>query len=271
MRSFPSASSSGSRALASLRSTARNSWSASGGSSRTPGCASPRWRDASTNWKASSPRPSSRPFSRTRRWTRGPQLPHPLTLFFCRTFWSQEHWERGRTLVNVLFFFLCRWMKATVMTQTCRSSACLVVILSIQKWRWGTWRDVTQRWSKCGELHTDQHWQERADFFVTSSNVSQQYESQTSFGSMYPTRIEGWEELLWFTNVLKRIHLNLLQLLFSPQSNQTFLWRVQPPKQNLLQEASGFVSRTFQRSKGQGKSTLKIFCVCLEPYIVSES
>lgn len=67
-RSSPSVSSSGSRVPASPRSTVRSTWSASVGNSRTPGFASQRWSDASTNWKASSPKPSSRRFSRTRRW-----------------------------------------------------------------------------------------------------------------------------------------------------------------------------------------------------------
>lgn len=68
MRSSLSVSSSGSRAPALPRNTVRSSWSGYAGNSRTPGSASPRWSDASTNWRASSPKRSSRRFSRTRRW-----------------------------------------------------------------------------------------------------------------------------------------------------------------------------------------------------------
>lgn len=67
MRSFLSASSSGSRVPASLKSTERSSWSASARSSRMPDSASLRWSAASTSWRASSPRLSNRLFSRMRR------------------------------------------------------------------------------------------------------------------------------------------------------------------------------------------------------------
>lgn len=68
MRSSPNVSSSGSRVHALQRSTGRSSWSASVASSRTPACVWQTWRDASTNWRASLPRPSSRRSSRMRRW-----------------------------------------------------------------------------------------------------------------------------------------------------------------------------------------------------------
>lgn len=38
-----------------------------------------------------------------------------------------------------------RWLKATAMTPTCRSSACPAAIRSTPRWRCGTWRDATLR------------------------------------------------------------------------------------------------------------------------------
>lgn len=171
-RSSHSVSSSGSRAPALPRSTARNSWSASDGTSRTPGCASLRWSDASTNSRASSPKRSSRLFSRTRRWAAS----------------------------------LC-----LVSEQKCFASECdFTVCVFAGEWRWWRHRPADflcvlqpSHQSKSGtETHGEMLRQ--GDYLrrlVTHSKVylqyhkhlslSWQYESQTSFGSMYPTRIEG--------------------------------------------------------------------------------
>nr|XP_031548309.1 CXXC-type zinc finger protein 1 isoform X1 [Vicugna pacos] len=66
-RSSPSASSSGSRAPALLRSTVRSSSNAFAGSSRAPAPAFRKWSAGSTSWRPLSSVPSSRRCARTRR------------------------------------------------------------------------------------------------------------------------------------------------------------------------------------------------------------
>lgn len=94
---------------------------------------------------------------------------------------------------------VCRWRRATATTPTCRSSVSPAVTRSIPRWRWDTWRGATPRlvsrmW-RDSRLHLSHKDSVCLSVWLIDWLSLQQYESQTSFGSMYPTRIEGWDYL----------------------------------------------------------------------------
>lgn len=227
MRSSLSVSSSGNRVPASQRSMVRNNWSASAGNSRMPDCASQRWSDASMNLKASLPRPSSRWFSRMRRWAAWMNCVQLLEALVALTCWSRScsliplEKNRGNTSKMICVY---RWMKVIARTQTCRFSVCLVATLSIQKWHWDIWRDVMQRWLFF--LH----------FLSLASHIDKLLSHLDHLFLYFPLILIVWEpDFLWLhvsyknRRVRRKISVNISFPMFSCFNLQSKTKLIPPP------------------------------------------